>query len=101
MIIRGYDTVRTSDVGLGGELDSSLIRWSQGKGVIILTLDEDFIRLRRAAKKQFSVIVIRTHPPTPDKIKELLDQLFSKVNMEEHVTDLIIVTDREVKIESR
>lgn len=97
---KGYDTTRASEVNLRGASDSTLIKWSQREDRIILSLDEDFIRLHRQLKKPFGVIVIRTHPPTPDKIKYLLTRLFSKVEIEKHSKELLMVTDREIRIES-
>ncbi len=97
---KGYDAKRTSEEGLRGATDSTLIRWSQKEERIILTLDEDFIRLHRQLKKPFGAIVIRTHPPTSEKIKDLLKHLFSKVEVEKHAKELIIVTEREIRIES-
>ncbi len=98
---QGYTVVRTSDIGLKGKPDSALIKASQTEGWVILTLDYDFIGLHRQAKKPFGAIVVRTHPPTPDRVKVMLGRLLLSVRIEEHSKDLLVVTEREVRVESR
>ncbi len=100
LLEKGYDATRSSEEGLRGATDSTLIRWAGKEGRTVLTLDEDFIMLHRQTKKPFNAIVIRTHPPTSERIKDLLTHLFSKVDVEKYTKELIIITDREIRIES-
>lgn len=97
---KGYDVRRTVEVVHRGAADATIIRYSQREGRIIVTLDHDFIRLYRQLGKPFGAIVIKAHPPTPSRIKELLTHLFSKVDVEKHSDELTIVTYREIRIET-
>jgi predicted nuclease of predicted toxin-antitoxin system len=37
--------------------------------MVIVTLDEDFVRLYRRLDHPLCAIVVRTHPPTPSKVQ--------------------------------
>jgi predicted nuclease of predicted toxin-antitoxin system len=100
LVKKGYTVARTSDIGLRGKSDTALIRFSQTESMIIVTLDEDFIKLHRQFKKPFGAIVVRTHPATPSKVERLLRNLLSNVKIEKYTKDLLIITDAEIRIES-
>lgn len=96
---QGYDTVRAQDKDLAGAKDSELASWSIENDSMILTIDEDFVRLRKQ-NKSLGVILIRTHPPKADKINQLLSALLPKIRLDKHMKDLLIISDRGIRIES-
>jgi predicted nuclease of predicted toxin-antitoxin system len=98
---QGHEVIRAQDAGLSGAPDSEVANWAVENERVILTLDEDFIALCRRMENCLGAILIRTHPSTPNRITHLLSTTLSKVNMERHTKELLIVTDREVRIEGR
>lgn len=77
----GYDTVRTSEVGLKGAADSRILEYAKAEDRIILTLDLDFASPYYRMGGLFSVIIIRLHPATPDRIKNLLERFLAKIDL--------------------
>jgi len=96
----GHDVKEAGEVLHRGASDATIVRYSRREDRIILTLDQDFIRLYRQLSKPFGAMVIRAHPPTPSRIKVLLERLFSNVHIEKHSDELIIVNDKEIRIET-
>lgn len=97
---RGYDSRRTTDAPGPGASDSAVARQAREDGRLILTLDQDFVRLHRQSKRPFGVIVIRIHPPTPERIEEALNRIILQADIERHVHSLILVSDKEIRIET-
>ena len=95
----GHEVIEAVDVIRAGASDLEIIAYAEKNATVIVTLDQDFVRLYRRDDNQFGVIIIRTHPPTPSKVKELLSLLFSKVDIDAHDNDLILVTDTEIRID--
>lgn len=96
----GHNVTRVQDVGLSGASDVAVAKRAMENGMIVITLDEDFVGLRQMGTR-LGTIVIKTHPATPERVKDLLSTLLSKVQVEKHDKDLLLVTDKEIRIESR
>jgi len=94
----GHDILKAQDVGLTGATDSDLVNWSLENERVIITLDEDFGRFYRQLGKPLGVILIRTHPPTPERINHLLSVFLTKVRVDKHTDELMVVTDRGIRI---
>jgi predicted nuclease of predicted toxin-antitoxin system len=98
---KGYDVVRTVEAIHAGANDMSIIEFAQKNSMVIVTLDEDFVRLYRRIDHPLCAIVVRTHPPTPGKVQERLSSLFLEVEIEKYVDALIVVTDNDIRIDNR
>lgn len=96
----GHEVIEAVEAIHAGASDLEIIAYAERNAALIVTLDQDFVRLYRRDRNGFGVIVIRTHPPTPSKVKELLSLLLSKVDIDTHSNELIFVTDTEIHIES-
>jgi len=97
---RGHDAEGVEEALRRGVTDTELVRYAREDGRVIVTLDKDFIRLHRQSKAKFAAIVIRAHPPTPDRVLACLDRLLSSADVDEHPGTLILVGEREVRIET-
>ena len=95
---QGYDVTKAQEVALNGATDSEIPNWSLKNGRMIIALDDDFSRLHRQLDKPLGVILIRTHPPTPDRINQLLSVMFSKVQTDKHANELVVLSDRSIRI---
>jgi predicted nuclease of predicted toxin-antitoxin system len=98
---RGYDTGRTTDAPGAGASDLAIAGHAHRDKRLILTLDQDFVRLYRQAKRPFGVIVIRIHPPTSSKVEAALNRVLSTADLDKHAGSLILVSDVEIRIETR
>lgn len=96
---RGHDVRRVAEVIHSGASDDLVARNARKAGRTVVTLDQDFIGLYYQRPTPPGVIVIRTHPPTPARIKVLLELLFATVDMARHQGELIVITDTEIRIE--
>ncbi len=95
---RGYDIISATDVGLKGATDSALFKHALKNELIILTLDEDFVGLYRQMSRRVGVIVVRTHPATPERIKRLLSSSLSEFQINKHSKELIVITEQGIRI---
>src|SRR5579859_1481641 len=66
---QGHEVIKAQDAGLTGAADSVVANWAIDNGRMILTLDEDFVGLCRRLEAPLGVILIKTHPSTPEKVK--------------------------------
>lgn len=96
----GYDVETAAEAIRPGATDVAVIRRSRRVRRFIITLDTDFITLHHQSSEPFGVIVIRTSPSTPTRVKERMDQLLANLDIEEHPNDLIVVTDTEIRVET-
>lgn len=65
---------------------------------MILTLDKEFTRLARQLHTSVGVILISTHPQTPARITHLLSIMLSKIRIDKHVEDLVVITESGIRI---
>lgn len=98
---RGYDTGRTTDAPGAGASDLAIVGHARRSKRLILTLDQDFVRLHRQSKRPFGVIVIRIHPPTSSEVEGALNRLLAATDLAKHGGSLILVSDAEIRIETR
>jgi predicted nuclease of predicted toxin-antitoxin system len=98
---QGYDTKRTTEAPGPGAPDLAIIRQARRNSQLILTLDQDFVRLYRQLESPFGVVVVMIRPATPSRIEELMNRFLSKIEIERHSNSLILVSEKEIRIEAR
>jgi len=94
----GHDVVRTSEVGLKGVPDRSVIGRADEEDRIILTLDMNFASLYHRMGGFFGVVIVHVHPATPARIKNFLERFSAKIDLREHTKSLIIASEKRVEI---
>lgn len=95
---QGHDIVRAQDMGLSGADDHDVAVWAKEEGRMILTLDNDFTRLVRQVQTPVGIMLVSTRPSTPDRINHLLSVMLSKIRIDKHTEELIVVTDNAIRI---
>lgn len=96
---QGHDIVKAQDAALTGLTDLLLAKWAQDNDRMVVTLDDDFADLSRRLEQPPGVILVRTHPATPERIRVLVSKLLSKINIEKHNQALVVVSDLDIRIE--
>lgn len=57
--------------------DLEIAQRAKRKGMIVLTLDQDFTNMAQFPPKEFNIVRIQIHPPTIPAITEALKDLFA------------------------
>jgi predicted nuclease of predicted toxin-antitoxin system len=97
---RDHDTKGTVEALHPGATDMAIARYAHREGRMVISLDQDFIRLHRQLKTKFGVVIIRSHPPTTTRVQECIERLLARVDITKHPDALIVVTEREIRIEA-
>jgi len=71
---RGFEAIRLIDIGFIGVKNSEIAELSIRENRIIVTLDSDFLRLRKSLLRKVKVIFINVHPRDPLMIAHLVDE---------------------------
>ena len=70
------------------------------ENAIIITLDSDFLQLKKNLQKKCRIIYIKIHPRDPKKIRDLLEK-----NLNKHIKDLtnpckLIISEQNTDLET-
>ena len=71
---RGFEVVRLVNTGLLGLKNSEVAELAIRENKVIITLDSDFLRLRKNLLRKVKVIFIYVHPRDPIAIAHLVDE---------------------------
>lgn len=82
---KGFDAVEVTDLKPAGLRNSEVAELAVKESRFIVTLDSDFLRLRREMLEKLKVIFINVHPRDPSRIAELVDA---------HISDCIELLKR-------
>jgi predicted nuclease of predicted toxin-antitoxin system len=96
----GHRVQLVTEVLHPGASDSLVASYSRRRGWTVVTLDQDFVRLHRQLSRPPGAIIIRIHPPTPDRIIMLLARLFEEVK-KVRPGELVVIADNEIRIERK
>ena len=96
----GYKTTTLKDENQLGINNGEVAELSIKKNAIIITLDSDFLSIKKELQKKCKIIYIKTHPRDPKIIAKILQKY-----LEDAVTKLnnpgkIIVSENDIKFES-
>jgi predicted nuclease of predicted toxin-antitoxin system len=96
---KGFDTINVSDTSLKGAEDHEIAEYAAKNDMTILTLDTDFAQIyHKSPKGALGVIVIRINHSTPATILETLTRAHEKINLKKTHNQLIIITQRKIRI---
>ncbi|RLE78646.1 MAG: hypothetical protein DRJ51_09185 [Thermoprotei archaeon] len=93
---KGFDVIRIPEIGLKGASDEKVIDYARKENRIILTLDLDFAYMYNFSR-DFTVVVVRARPATPENIKTLLEKALVKIDFSRLEKGLIIIS-RKIRI---
>lgn len=96
----GYETITLKDENKLGIKNGEVAELSIKKNAIIITLDSDFLSIKKELLKSCKIIYIRLHPRDPKIIativQKYLDDAVNKLNN----PGKIILSEKEIKFES-
>jgi predicted nuclease of predicted toxin-antitoxin system len=79
--------------------DQAIAEYAAKNSMTNLTLDTDFAQIyHNSPKGTLGVIVIRANPSTPANILENLNRAHKKINLKKTHNQLIIITNRKIRI---
>lgn len=95
----GFDTVNVSGTNLKGANDQEIADYAVKNNLTVLTLDTDFAQIyHNSPKGTLGVIVLRVSHSTPSSILETLSRAHEKINLKKTHNQLVIITQRKIRI---
>jgi len=76
---KGYEAWRPRELGLEQAKNSTLARYALNHDMIIITLDEGFLKLSKEKLKNVKVVYVRLHPRSPDIVRQLIQENISEI----------------------
>jgi len=96
---QGFDTINVSGTNLKGAKDREIAEYAAKNNLTILTLDTDFAQIyHNSPKGTLGVIVVRVSHSTPSAILETLSRAHEKINLKKTHTQLIIISQRKIRM---
>ena len=99
LVQSGYDALRVDEQGLAGVADPGLAAVCLVEGRAIVTLDTDFMDIRRFPPEKYAgIIVLRPHRQSVPRIMALTHGFVSLLGTEPLLQKLWVVDDGRVRI---
>lgn len=95
----GYEVFSLHDFNMLGIQNGEVAELALKENAIIITLDTDFLHLKKTLQKKSRIIYIKIHPRDPKKIRELINK-----NLNNYVSKLnnpckLIITEDNIVLE--
>ena len=94
---KGYETWRPRELGLERAKNSTLARYALDHDMIIITLDEDFLKLSSEKFKDVKVVYVRLHPRRPDIVRRLIEENISEIMQKIKEKQIITLTQQGIE----
>jgi predicted nuclease of predicted toxin-antitoxin system len=99
LVQSGYDALRVDEQGLAGVADPAVAAVCLAEGRAIVTLDTDFMDVRRFRPAQYAgILVLRPHRQSVPRILALTRRFVALLGSEQLLGKLWIVDDSRVRI---
>ncbi|MBA7512609.1 hypothetical protein ES705_04617 [subsurface metagenome] len=90
----GYEAFTLHDFNMLGVQNGEVAELALKENAIIITLDSDFLQLKKSLQNKSRIIYIKIHPRDPKKIRDLIiDNLKNYVSKLNNPCKLIIAED--------
>jgi predicted nuclease of predicted toxin-antitoxin system len=89
---RGFNATKVTDLRRAGLRNSEVAELAAKEGMFVITLDSDFLRLRREMLERVKVIFIDVHPRDPALVARLVDTHMSNCIMSLERRNAVILT---------
>ncbi|MFX1345142.1 MAG: DUF5615 family PIN-like protein [Promethearchaeota archaeon] len=96
----GHEAYTLKDENQLGIKNSEVAELSIKKNAIIITLDSDFLLMKKELQKKSKIIFIRTHPRDPKNIATIVQKYLDNAVAKLDNPGKIILSEKEVKFES-
>ena len=96
----GHEGFSLHDFNRLGIKNGEVANLALREDAVVITLDSDFLQLKKALQKKSRIIYIKIHPRDPIKIKDLINQ-----NLNKYLSKLIspcklIITEDKTELET-
>ncbi|MCC6763163.1 MAG: DUF5615 family PIN-like protein [Deltaproteobacteria bacterium] len=99
LVAAGHDVATVAEEGLQGAPDERVAEACRGESRCLITADEDFAQIIRYPPALYSGLVVLRHPrPSLRRLRDLLRQVVSAVEMESPQGKLWIVEPGRIRI---
>lgn len=93
---RGYEVHRPRELGLEKAKNSELAEYALREDRVIVTLDEDFLKLRRDLLENTKVVFLKIHPRRPELVEKLIAENLETILRELSKRKMVMVTEEGV-----
>lgn len=96
----GYEAITLKDENQLGINNGEVAELSVKKNAIIITLDSDFLSIKKELQKKCKIIYIKTHPRDPKIIAKIIRKYLNEAVIKLKDPGRIILSESEIKYES-
>ena len=94
---KGHEAFRPRELGLERAKNSALAQYALDHDMIIITLDEDFLKLSSEKLKDVKVVYVKIHPRKPDVIRQLIEENISEILQKIKEKQTITLTQQDIE----
>ena len=95
----GYEAFTLHDFDMLGIQNGELANLALNENLIIITLDSDFLRLKKTLQKKSRIIYIKIHPRDPKKIREIINNNLKNIIPKLNSPCILTITEDNVILE--
>ena len=95
----GHVVITLHDLNMLGIHNGQVVELALNKNAIIVTLDSDFLQLKKDLQKESRIIYIQIHPRDPNKIRKLFEDNFSSIISKLNTPCKIIISKDKIDLE--
>jgi len=96
----GYGAITLKDERQIGIKNGEVAELSIKKNAIIITLDSDFLSIKKELQKKSKIIYIKIHPRDPKIIATIVQKYLNDAVTKLNTPGKIILSEKEIKFES-
>ena len=98
---KGFEIVTLADVNLRGATDKKIAAFAIQNKMAVLTQDVDFAKMYHTLyRRKLAVILVNTKEGTTQSIIQALDKALSRLNLKNVQNQLVIITEKRIRIVS-
>jgi predicted nuclease of predicted toxin-antitoxin system len=98
---KGFEIVTLADANLRGAADKKIAAFANDNNMAILTQDVDFAKMYHTLyRRKLAVILVKTKEGTTQSIIQALEKALSKRDLKNVQNQLLIITERRIRIVS-
>lgn len=94
---KGYTADRPRDLGLSRATNSQLAEHAIREDSVIITLDEDFLRLRAELLREAKVVFVKLHPRDTEVVVKVVDDNMQGILSELTKRNVVVLTKEGVQ----
>ena len=98
---KGFEIVTLADANLRGAADKKIAAFAMQNNIAVLTQDVDFAKMYHTIyRRKLAVILVNTKEGTNQSIIQALDKALTRLNLKNVQNQLVIITEKRIRIVS-